>query len=535
MTVLTKTWRGRHRLALAALLSAAFAALAFACGSNDDVPPSCEGAACIDGGGAESSTPEGSKTDGPNVDAPTDATNDSSDAGACKLEAADADAGPSGSVQWALNFGVSGGMSPAAVALAPSTGDVVAVGGLQGSVDFGGGVMTGTPGYDTFVARFDSSGGYKWAKTFGNGLTVGANSVAVDSSGNVAVGGLFEGTVDFGGGPLTAVGDFDAFLVEFDAAGAHRWSKSFGVAGQTENLNAVRVDSTGNVLIGGVARGGVNLGGSALSGFYIAKFSPTGTHVWSKAFAAASTTSSPQITVDAVGNVLLAGSFSGTANFGGATLTSGVSADAFLAKYDSSGAHQWAKQFSATDAPDGVPQAAAFGVAADGCGNVLMSGSFYGKLNFGVGVMAAAPDVGNLFLTKLDALGNGLWSRQFAGSQVDQPRARAVAVTGTGGPVMELGLLGSANFGGGVLTSVGQTSTTLGAFSPAGAFRWAHTGGSPSTATASGGGGPHAIAASSTRIVVVGKFTGAGKTLAFAGKTLTAVTLSDMFLISLAP
>ncbi len=531
-------------------LAASVGGLVFACGSSDggapdagSVPVACEGSTC-DAGAPESSVTDAPADDGARADVSVDAAGDTSpDAGPCVLAAAP-DAGPSGTVQWARNFGLSGGMSPTAVAIAPTTGDIVAVGGIQpvgatpGSVDFGGGLLTSTAGptaYDTFVARFTSTGAYRWAKLFGNGTLVGANGVAVDSSGNVAVGGSFQGTVDFGGGPLTAVGDVDAFLVEFDAGGTHRWSKSFGVAGESQNLNAVRVDPAGNVLIGGIARGALNVGGAALSGYYIAKFGATGTHAWSKGFPAGSTTSSPQIAVDPLGNVLLAGSFSGTANFGGTTLRSGVSADAFVAKYDSSGTYEWAKQFSATDAPDGIPQAAAFAVGTDTCGNIFIPGVFYGKINFGTGAMTAVPDVSNNFLAKFDSTGNCLWSRQFDGSKASSLGTRGVAVTGAGEPVIEFGLNGSVNLGGGLLTSVGQTSMTMGRFTPSGAYRWAHTGGAPSTAGFSGAGGPHGIAASSTSIVVVGKFGSAGRTLALAGTTLTSATLADMFLISLTP
>jgi len=123
---MTRSIRVKPRHAfLAASLAVALGVFAFACGSNEDAPPTCEGAACIDGGGSESSTPEGSTSDGPIADSPTDSPNESGDAGACKLQ----EAGPDGgALQWASNFGTTGHTTPTAVALDPLTDDVVVVG-----------------------------------------------------------------------------------------------------------------------------------------------------------------------------------------------------------------------------------------------------------------------------------------------------------------------------------------------------------------------------------------------------------------------
>ena len=53
-----------------------------------------------------------------------------------------------------------------------------------------------------------------WSVSFGELERQESWSVAVDGAGNVLLTGLFEGTVDFGGGPLTSEGHADIFLVE---------------------------------------------------------------------------------------------------------------------------------------------------------------------------------------------------------------------------------------------------------------------------------------------------------------------------------
>jgi hypothetical protein len=436
------------------------------------------------------------------------------------------DGGTPGALQWASNFGVTGGLSPTAVAIAPSTGAVVAVGGITGSVNFGGGLLTSTAGYDTFIAQVDSSGGYKWAKMFGNGMLVGANSVAVDSSGNVAVAGVFQGSVSFGGPMLTAIGKEDVFVVEYDPNGTYLWGKNFGAAGEDQGLDTVAVDPSGNVLIAGEGAS-MNLGGGALTGFFIGKFTSAGTYSWSKAFATPhSTESTPKLAVDRSGNVILAGSFVTTVNFGGGILTSAGSFDVFVAKFDSSGVYQWGKQY-------GDSGAAANAVATDACGNIFVTGAFGGSINFGTGTLTADPTVENIFLAKIDASGKGVWADPFAGSGVYTfgSGPGSVAVGSAGDPVLICPLTGSVNLGGGVLSSVGETSPIIAGFSPTGSYRWAYTGGATSTAVASGAQG---VATSAGGAVVVGTFGAAGKTLALAGKTLTAVSDNDLFVASFA-
>lgn len=564
-----KSFKTRHAF-FAASLAVALGVFAFACGSNEDVPPVCEGAACVDAGGPESSTAEGSTNDGPGADAPGDAPTEGGDAGACKLEAADADAGPSGTLQWALNFGVSGYTTARAVALDPKDGDIVVVGSLFGSVDFGGGVLVSqaadASASDVFVARFTSAGVYKWAKAFGNGFLASPIGVAVDNSGVVSVGGSFRGaSLDFGGGPLARVGSNDLFIVSLDAAGAYRWAKSFGTANNTQILNSVAVDPSGNVLIGGLADA-LDFGGGARSGFYIAKFTASGTHSWSKAFSVGNPIGNPTLAADQQGNAVLAGAFTGAVDFGAGALASSGGGTAFVAKFDPSGAYQWAKVFAAVPAiPTAIAESrvSSGGLSTDACGNLFLAGDFGAStgetsLSFG-GPPLVAPDLAgasNAFLAKLTPAGAGVWSKSFLGTNNNMTTngrllMGSAAGGGASGPTISASLLGSnmfgdqesVNFGGGVLTNSGEGSLAVAAFGETGAHRWSYVGGAPSTARRSSPAAAKAVAASASAVVLIGDFgtcpttctnSPPGTTLVLAGQTLTATSARDMVLVSFA-
>ena len=404
---------------------------------------------------------------------------------------------------------------------------------FAGATDFGGGNVTSeadaSAGVDGFLARFDSAGKYKWGKTFGTGGAVSPYGVAIDGTGNVAVGGMIAppATLDFGCGALKSKGNEDIFLVEFDSSGVCQWSKRFGTSGKDQVLTAVRSDAAGNWFVAGDVIA-LDLGGGAVTGFLIAKFSSKGAHVWSKGLAAATNQQLPTLAVDATANVVLAGSFIGTADFGGGNLASAGNTDVFVAKYNSTGAYQWANQYG----DSGGQQAS--GVAMDASGNILLTGTFNGSINFGAGPMTV-PGTPDIFLAKLDQAGSGVWSKNF-GAPGDYLFGGSIAVDGAGGPSITKAFSGSLDFGGGALSGANQPYTSLyvAKFDAGGSYMWAYSGGASSVLESGGGD----IVANSSSVVLTGGYTngqGTGGSLVLAGKSLPLVSSGDSFLASFTP
>jgi hypothetical protein len=162
------------------------------------------------------------------------------------------------------------------------------------------------------------------------------HGIAVDSAGNVLLTGRFDGTVDFGGGPLSSAGSTDIFAVKLDAQGQHLWSRRLGGTDYEEG-SGIAVDSAGNALLTGYFAGTADFGGGPLSsaGYYdvfVVKLDAQGQHLWSRRVGGTSNDRGYGIAVDGVGNVLLTGEFLGTADFGGGPLSSAGSYDAFAVK-----------------------------------------------------------------------------------------------------------------------------------------------------------------------------------------------------------
>jgi hypothetical protein len=99
-----------------------------------------------------------------------------------------------------------------AIRVAPNQ-DVLFTGGFAGAIDFGTGAFQTTSDaesvgdHDAFLARLSRDGTGQWSAGFGGpGLGDTGSCLAVAPDGRVAMGGGFDGTIDFGNGPFTSVG-----------------------------------------------------------------------------------------------------------------------------------------------------------------------------------------------------------------------------------------------------------------------------------------------------------------------------------------
>jgi chitodextrinase len=307
-----------------------------------------------------------------------------------------------GAFIWAKSFGYLMSDDIGYDVAVDSSGNVIVTGSFTGFVDFGGGYLQSDPtGPDTFLAKFSPTGAHIWSKNFLSTAWDEGYSISVDDSGNVFITGSFSYTVDFGGGKVTSVGSSkDIYVAKYSSTtGAHMWSKQLGGSGNDIGYS-VAVDSSGNVVITGYFSGTVDFGGGPLTSagsydIFVAKYSSSGAHLWSKRFGSTSLDSGNSVSVDRVTNeVIITGYFVGTVDFGGGPMTSTGSYDIFVAKYSSTGAHMWSKRFGSTSADMG------YGVATDVVGNIVTTGYFVGTVDFGGGPLTSAGSY-DIFLLKL--------------------------------------------------------------------------------------------------------------------------------------
>lgn len=108
-------------------------------------------------------------------------------------------------------------------------------------------------------------------------------------------------------------------------------------------------------------------------------------------------------------------------------------------------------------------------VAVDATGDVVIVGLFGGSVNFGGGTLVGAGSI-DIFVVKLDAAGNHVWSKSFGGFSSEH--ASSVAIDPIGDVVVTGHSLGPVDFGGGTLPSGGDYDAFVVKLDAAGNHVW---------------------------------------------------------------
>lgn len=429
---------------------------------------------------------------------------------------------------WSQQLGGTGEDFGLSIAI-DSQGNVITVGRFSASITIGTTTITSAGSFDLYVAKFDgSNGNLIWLKNYGGANAEQPASVALDASDNIYVTGTFSGSADFGGGTLTSAGGDDVFALKLTSAGAFAWAKRFG---------GTNVDSAGGIAVRGskayVAAnflGSVTVGTTTLTSagsfdIMLVASDLDGNIAYAKQYGGTGTDVSAAVAVDSTDNVVIAGRFNGTSNFGGGALTSAGNFDALLLKVaGADGSHLVSKRFGSTafDAANGV------GIGASN--SILLLGSFNGSVDFGTGALTASQTTtSDVFLAKFSAAGACQWSKGFGGTGTTQGRSgNALAVNSTGDVAITGAFDGTVSFGGSTLSSAGSTDVFAARFSGIdGAHLNSVRAGGADTEYANG-----IAQATDGRFFVSGTFNGFAD---FGGQALTSKGGNDGFVLALAP
>lgn len=369
-------------------------------------------------------------------------------------------------VAWNKRYGDAADQSALFLA-ATQTGNLVITGGFNGSLNFGGGTVGGPGAAGLFYALLDASGTHVDSK----GFTATILSSATNAVGITTIAGTFFGTVDFGGGALTSNGPA-FFLAQYSGSGAHLWSQMFQSA-QVDDAH-VAVDSLGNTLVAGTfsavpfSFAAATLPSNGGKEMFAAKFDTAGGHKWSKSFGGAGDDVVNAIAVSPTGAAFIAGTFTSTQldlGTGGNALPGTGDDEILLARLDgNTGSAQWAKEFGA---PLSGQKASRLAVGATG--NLYLGAEFDVSLDFAGTVLTASGH--DLALAKLDGQGTVAWAKGFGGAGTHT--IEAIAIDSTENALLAGGFSGALDFGGGApLGSVGSEDAFLAKITSTGAPVW---------------------------------------------------------------
>jgi Ca2+-binding RTX toxin-like protein len=346
---------------------------------------------------------------------------------------------PNGNLDWVKDMGAGDWNDYAGLTVDKSSGDVIATGFFEGTVNFGGssGTMTAVAPNAAYIVKYDGSGNLIWARKFDAQTNSSLNgvlgqTVATDASGNVYIAGEYQGTINFAPGTGSAwetnnSGNSNAYIAKLDAAGNFGWVDVFN--GPSGNwILGLGLDGSGNIYANGEfwatvdfdpGPGTANRTSPNSTSSFVLKLNNAGGFDWVNTYSSLSGTAGVGygLGVDAAGDTYSIGYFNTTVNFdpsgGTATRTSAGSFDGYLLKLDPSGNYTWVDTYGSTGADES--QAVAF----DGAGAVYLAASYSGTVSFGPGPGAAtftSQGYSSLALLKYDTSGNVVAAGQMTGS-----------------------------------------------------------------------------------------------------------------------
>ncbi len=254
------------------------------------------------------------------------------------------------------------------------------------------------------AAMSDSYGdvpGVRWARHFGGSGDDHAQKVVSDHNGNAYVTGYFNGTISTSAGEYSAAGYRDGFVAKFNSSGTLVWFKPMAAEADMKVYPyAISLDASGNILTTGYFTGELEFGASNHPekddyNTFIAKLSPDGELLFAREYG---NSAAPEIGIaiesDHQDNIFILGKQS-------ANITSRN--PSFILKLDANGNLIW-EQFHDEGFND-------FSVTSNGIyftGSIISSADGYLDENVSVAVPSAYEDI---FVAKSDLNGLFKWGK----------------------------------------------------------------------------------------------------------------------------
>ncbi len=259
-----------------------------------------------------------------------------------------------------------------------------------------------------------------WAYGFGGPADDRFTAVAKGPGDTLYACGTFSGLMSMFGEQYFAVGVTDVFLVKLDTAGTVYWVATAGGPG-VDRATDLAVDASGNIVVVGQFSGSFTAGAQTLASngpsqdIFISKWAPTGEVLWARAAGSAGNTDlAEQVALDEPGNIYVAGQFSGAALFGGLSITS-----TFDPQTSTLGDDVFLAKYTAAGDASWVKKGAAIhqdqalGLAVDAVGNSWLAGQFSDVMTFDQPHPNAISNAG--FVAAFDPSGAEQWFRRIGG------------------------------------------------------------------------------------------------------------------------
>jgi hypothetical protein len=298
---------------------------------------------------------------------------------------------PSGNLLWVQTWYATALFESRSVGV-DSSGSIYLTGYFNFTVDFDPGPAvdnrTSHGAGDAFLVCLDSSGSFRWVRTWGGTYPDRPSAIAVDRLDGIYITGGFESkNVDFDPGPgedlHSNTSGGNAFLSKFDADGNFQWARTWcGKSGAS-----AATDINGNVYVAGSFESantdfdpgpGVDFHSSTRTDAFLVKYDSNGNYLWGDSWGGNLVSSANEVALDEGGNAYVAGSFRGKTDFdsgpGSFYIKFKGAFDAYLSKFDPDGNYLWTRSWGGQDT-EGANSA-----AVSRSGDVYVTGTFNGPV-----------------------------------------------------------------------------------------------------------------------------------------------------------
>ena len=327
-----------------------------------------------------------------------------------------------GETDWTKNFGGSG--EDTAQAVINTTDGGYAILGFSNSTD-GDIIDKATAVNDYWLLKLDAEGNLEWNKTYGGSKDDRGQSLVQTSDGGYALTGY--AMSDDGDGSNNE-GFHDNWIVKVDAFGTIEWEKSFGFSGHDHSYDILQTEDDGLFFTGflditsaradGNTEKGNSLTRHGVGEFWGSKIDANGNLQWRGYYGGTNNDRSHAVVRSDDGGFVMSG-FTESSDFD--INNSRGSYDFWVVKIDNTGNLVWQHTFGGT----GIERAQDIAKTNDG-GFVIAGNTFSNDVD-----ISKNNGESDIWLVKIDALGNLVWESTFGGSQFDD--ARSVSASKDGG------------------------------------------------------------------------------------------------------
>ena len=290
-----------------------------------------------------------------------------------------------------------------------NSNDYYNVGNFIGTLDFADTLLqSNSSENDIYIARFSSTGNLIWAERAGGTLGDLPYDVVSDNDGNCYITGYFRDVSSFGDTSIIAQNSINAmFLAKYDSTGIFQWVESAGISSNGAQGLDIQIDNNGNCYITGI--------------------------------------------------------INGISDFGSTTITSNGNNDGFVAKYNTDGDLLWVQGIG------GSGDEIIYSINIDDNEYIYFTGVFTNNTNIG-GYSLTNNGSKDIFIGKLNSLGNILWVSSAGGTSVDYGRD---IVSDFSGNCFVVGYFGNAAyFGNQTIVSQDGFDIFLASYNSNGQLNW---------------------------------------------------------------